>query len=99
MAKWPYNTQRWQRVRKHQLMRESLCRVCTAKGQVTAAREVDHIKTITNGGAVWDPNNLQSLCTIHHTIKTNYDMQGKDWNTYVMRGCDADGAPHKEKNF
>jgi 5-methylcytosine-specific restriction enzyme A len=93
MAKWPYSTARWQHVRKRQLSREPLCRACKAEGTDTQAREVDHIRTIASGGAVFDPTNLQSLCTIHHSMKTNYDMQGKDWSTYAKRGCNADGSP------
>jgi 5-methylcytosine-specific restriction enzyme A len=93
MSKWPYNTQRWLRVRKRQLARELLCRACYADGYVVVAAEVDHITTIANGGQVWSPSNLQSLYSMHHSFKTNnYDAKGKDWSTYAVRGCNPDGS-------
>ena len=94
---WPYRTARWQHVRKRQLAREPLCRACRSEGYVTSAREVDHIVTIKNGGAVWDPANLQSLCVRHHALKSGaYDQQGKNWNVYALRGCLPDGSPRSK---
>jgi 5-methylcytosine-specific restriction protein A len=94
MADWPYSTERWQRVRKRQLAREPLCRACHAEGIITPAREVDHIVTVRDGGTAFDPANLQSLCSPHHSIKTNsYDAKGKDFGKYMLRGCNPDGSP------
>jgi hypothetical protein len=36
---------------------------------------------------------MQSLCAMHHSMKTNYDMQGKDWRKWEVRGCDEHGDP------
>lgn len=86
MAEGVLKSARWQRVRARQLAREPMCREC---GQ--PARDVDHIKARSAGGAPFDPGNLQSLCGRCHSIKTGaYDKQGKDW---TARGCDADGYP------
>jgi 5-methylcytosine-specific restriction endonuclease McrA len=64
MAKWPYSTARWQRLRMHQLQAEPLCAMCA---QPTPATVVDH-KTPHRGdpGLAFDPVNLQSLCKPHH---------------------------------
>lgn len=79
-------TARWQRVRARQLAREPMCREC---GQ--PAKEVDHVKPRSAGGAAFDPGNLQSLCPRCHGQKTGaYDRHGRDW---TVRGCDADGYP------
>ena len=93
MSKWPYNTQRWQRLRRLQLARHPLCRTCVPEGRLTDAIEVDHIKRIEDGGDVWSTDNLQSLCTPCHSTKTNYDMRGKDWEQHADRGCFPDGSP------
>jgi 5-methylcytosine-specific restriction enzyme A len=94
MASYPYNSARWQRVRARQLRREALCLACMSEGRLEPARDVDHITPIAAGGAVWDPSNLQSLCTPHHSIKTGaFDRVGKDWREYETRGCDEHGVP------
>lgn len=94
MASWPYSTRRWQRVRARQLAREPLCRACAARGDTTPAEHVDHITPISAGGAVWDPENLASLCAADHSRKTARDKAGKgggeDWS---LRGCFSDGSP------
>src|SRR5262245_32658724 len=92
MSQWPYNTVRWLRVRKRQLIREPLCRVCNAFGLVVVANEVDHVVTVKRGGAVFDPNNLQSLCKTHHSEKTNCEIRGREWKP-SPRGCNVDGSP------
>jgi 5-methylcytosine-specific restriction endonuclease McrA len=73
--------------RARQLAREPLCRACQVEGQVTAAREVDHVVRIEEGGEAWGPANLQSLCKAHHSLKTaQYDLKGKDWRQWETRG-------------
>ena len=61
------NNARWARVRRQVLNRDNWrCRVCGKAG----ALEVDHITRIEDGGAMYDPANLQSLCKRHHRLKT-----------------------------
>jgi hypothetical protein len=63
-----------------------LCRACQVEGQITAAREVDHVVRIEEGGEAWGPANLQSLCKAHHSLKTaQYDLKGKDWRQWETR--------------
>lgn len=46
-----------------------LCVHCKAEGRINAARELDHIVPLWNGGAD-DERNLQGLCVEHHRTKT-----------------------------
>ncbi len=50
-------------------LREPLCRACAGQGLVVAAREVDHIRPLAEGG-VHAFDNLQPLCKPCHTRKT-----------------------------
>lgn len=52
-------------IRARQLHREPQCRVCGA----TENLEADHVIAIADGGAVWDPDNWQTLCERHHAAK------------------------------
>ena len=58
-------------VRREQWLRSHpLCVQCAAGGQVTIAREVDHITPLWMGGAD-NENNYQSLCISCHLAKTS----------------------------
>src|SRR5438093_948818 len=61
-----YSTAEWQKARAAQLRSEPLCRVCAAAGRLTAASVVDHVVPVKQGGAIWDSENLQSLCNPCH---------------------------------
>ncbi len=78
----------WQRLRKVILTRDNhLCVPCYAKGRVTPAKAVDHIKPKAKGGAD-DLANLQSICDECHKDKTIEDNGGK-----VRQAFGADGWP------
>ena len=42
------------------------CQICGKAGRL----ECDHKKPITQGGAFWDPRNLQTICRKCHLEKT-----------------------------
>jgi 5-methylcytosine-specific restriction endonuclease McrA len=65
-----YQSQQWRRVRKTYLEAHPLCVECQAKGVITPATIVDHIKPINIGGARFDFNNLQGLCDSCHNKKS-----------------------------
>ncbi|WP_184058613.1 HNH endonuclease signature motif containing protein [Sphingomonas aerophila] len=68
-----YNAE-WKKLRDRRLDAEPLCRRCSARGHVTAAEEVDHIKPKALGGKdEWD--NTQSLCRPCHVEKTREDVK------------------------
>lgn len=60
----------WRRLRDQVLLRDAyLCQPCLRAGVLQAAREVDHIKPISNGGTD-DWENLQSICLPCHRAKS-----------------------------
>ena len=60
----------WLRLRRVVLSREPLCRECGKQGKVVPATEVDHIVSMTRGGARLDTDNLQPMCKSCHSKKT-----------------------------
>ena len=66
---------KWKRIRLEHLAEEPLCRMCRFQEHVTLANEVDHIKPLWEGGEEYDRNNLQSLCTPCHIIKTSEEAK------------------------
>lgn len=60
-------------LRAQLLAQEPLCRMCAAKGRVTAATIADHIVPIAKGGAVHDITNMQPVCEDCHDTKTRAD--------------------------
>lgn len=75
-----YSSKRWQDFRKGILNRDKgLCQVCRKEGKIVAANEVDHIKLTSKGGAMFDPDNCWSLCTMHHKEKTGAESNGIDY--------------------
>jgi 5-methylcytosine-specific restriction endonuclease McrA len=71
MATWPYNTQRWQRLRRLKLRENPLCELCLDSGVVEAATVVDHLVAIKKGGEPFPPlYAMLSLCAPCHSTKT-----------------------------
>ena len=60
----------WERFRRMVLTSNPLCVVCKAVGEITPARELDHIVPLARGGERLDPENVQALCKRHHSMKT-----------------------------
>ncbi|MBD8492978.1 HNH endonuclease [Pseudomonas syringae] len=62
---------KWQQARAGWLAKHPLCVHCAARGRVTEATEVDHIRPHKSDMAVfWDRENWQSLCGPCHSAKT-----------------------------
>lgn len=62
---------KWQKARKHYLMRHPFCTECEKAGKLTEATVVDHI--IPHRGdqkLFWDESNWQPLCKSCHDKKT-----------------------------
>jgi 5-methylcytosine-specific restriction enzyme A len=92
MAKWPYTTQRWQRLRKQKLQANPLCEVCLKIGRLEVAVAVDHIIAIRAGGEAYPPlDGLMSCCASCHNRKTRGEQLGKELP--VVWGCDERGYP------
>lgn len=81
---------RWRKLRRTILQAEPLCRMCMAKGRVTAATEVDHIKALHQGGLEFDAGNLQPLCSPCHASKSASEG-GFGWSmmpNWLMPQCE-----------
>lgn len=92
MSKWPYSTQRWQRLRRAKLAEDPACRYCLEQGRVTPANTVDHRVAISKGGAVWDWANLVSCCTrCHNAKRLHVERLGRA--RIPVKGCDIHGRP------
>ena len=58
------------------------CRTCGKVGRL----EVDHIKPLDQGGAVYDLDNLQALCRSPcHFAKTSGERRGKEVDPEVVK--------------
>ena len=91
MAKWPYNTTRWRKLRKAKLGRDPFCEYCP-HGRFTLATQVDHKKAIKHGGDPWDWDNLTSACASCHSRKTSH-VEVHGHSRVPITGCDEDGRP------
>ncbi len=94
MAEYPYNTARWQRLRKAHLAIEPLCRGCVPHF-TKAANTVDHIIPMSDGGPVFPGHDgLASYCPGCHSAKTARGTEaGAVRSGKPRKGCDANGNP------
>lgn len=95
MARWPYNTSAWLRLRKAKLAADPMCKACEMRRDVTLATAVDHIVSIAKGGAPFPTlDGLMSLCERCHNEKTRAVDVGADSATgRRFKGIDAAGNP------
>ncbi len=92
MSKWPYNTARWQRLRRLKLRTNPLCEDCMRSyTRLEPAAAVDHIIPINSGGDAYPPlEDLRSLCASCHNTKTRAEQLGR---SPPIKGCDVHGYP------
>jgi 5-methylcytosine-specific restriction protein A len=68
-AKW-YRRAAWLKLRAAQLAEHPLCAMCLAEGQTMLATVVHHVKErLTHPELALDQDNLESLCSPHHTAE------------------------------
>lgn len=61
------------KLREQLLRQEPLCRMCKAKGRITAATIADHIVPLAKGGPRHTLDGLQPVCGPCHQDKSNAD--------------------------
>jgi 5-methylcytosine-specific restriction enzyme A len=100
MAKWPYNTARWQKLRMLHLGMFPLCEECEEIGEIKPAQAVDHRKPISDGGEPFPSHDgLASLCYRCHAAKTARGVEAGAFKTRKPRkGCTIDGQPLDRKH-
>lgn len=72
-----YNSRRWRSWALANKKQNPLCVECLKEGIATPVEATDHTKPVRDGGAMYDPNNVQSLCKRHHLIKTNQETRAR----------------------
>ena len=89
MAKWPYNTSAWKKLRKMHMRYEPLCRSCMAMGRIVEGEVVDHIVMVQERpDLAFEISNLQTLCsTCHSAAKQREEKRGQ------VIGSAMDGTP------
>lgn len=82
-------SRQWSKARAGFLREHPLCAMCAARGLVTEAAIVDHIKPHRGDAELfWDPDNWQPLCKpCHDRHKQRAEKSG------VVVGCGQDGLP------
>ncbi len=94
MARWPYNTSAWKRLRLAKLAHDPLCYACTLRGLTVEAVAVDHMHAIAKGGDPFpDFDRLMSLCERCHNEKTAAMDGPNARNGRRFKGFDASGNP------
>lgn len=95
MAKWPYCTSRWQKLRLAKLCESPVCVICEKRGHTVVATTVDHVKPISQGGNAFpDLDGLMALCERCHNEKTaGFDRTHGNASNRRFKGCDANGHP------
>jgi 5-methylcytosine-specific restriction endonuclease McrA len=78
---WPSGSdRRWRKLRAQKLEHEPRCESCLTKGKLSQATTVHHRRPISQGGAKYDPANLQSVCAYCHTLahggRSGSDVRG-----------------------
>lgn len=95
MAKYPYNTTNWQKLRALKLCAQPLCENCEEAGFLVLATVVDHRLAISAGGEPFPPlEGLASLCPRCHNAKTARGPEaGRIRTSKPRKGCTPDGMP------
>ena len=88
-----YNNTTWRKMRDTFLHENPLCADCLAKGKVTPATSVHHIRSPFKGGEInWnlllDYNNLMALCHECHGIR-HAEEQGHKPAEKIIEELDA----------
>ena len=86
----------WVKIRTAYIREHTLCEICTKKGLVVAATEIDHITPIKiDYDLRLEWTNLMALCHRCHSKKTKavderllQGLEPKSW-----QGADSDGIP------
>ena len=70
-----YTSARWIALRDAHRSSHPCCELCERRGIYRPVDVVDHVKEISQGGEPFDPENLMSLCSECHHIKTGKEAK------------------------
>lgn len=84
---------RLQRYREEWFRLHPLCEECERQGKVRLATQLDHIKSLEDGGTDFDqPGNRQSLCDDCHEVKTARDRGYRSRRQIGLDGFPIEGG-------
>ena len=83
-----YNTTRWRKLRKAQLISQPLCEMCKDIGNITEATVVDHVEPHRGNEDKFWTGPFQSLCKQCHDSHKQRQENGGG-----VMGCDEQGFP------
>ena len=93
MAIWPYNTQRWQRLRRMKLRVNPLCELCLKQKRIVPAVAVDHIVPVKAPGGEAYPA-LDWLMSVLRLMPQPQDTLVEQLGMELpIKGCDIHGYP------
>lgn len=95
MAKWPYCTSQWKKLRLVKLAQCPVCHICDLRGETVEANTVDHVLPVSQGGPAFPAlDGLMALCERCHNEKTSgFDRVAGSVTGRRFKGCDANGNP------
>nr|WP_279590040.1 HNH endonuclease signature motif containing protein [Lactiplantibacillus plantarum] len=80
-----HSSNRWRKTSRLYREANPICEQCLkaskegdqSHGMINLATSVDHVKPLFAGGDPYDWNNLQSLCSFHHALKSQAEREQK----------------------
>jgi 5-methylcytosine-specific restriction endonuclease McrA len=95
-----YVSAEWRRFRAMILARDGYrCVICGINVAGPGQARVDHIKRVNDGGAVFDPANVRTLCVLHEQQSHREKGTGAPYRQerFQLVGCDVSGMPFNRK--
>lgn len=78
-----YNSPMWRSFSKHCRLESPYCVMCEKGGIIRVGNVSDHIIPVSQGGEIYDRNNVQTLCHSCHNRKSQQEGQAikraKEW--------------------
>ena len=75
-----YNSTEWRKLRAKKFSMTPLCEACEKLGLVVVGTQIDHIQSISTGGAPLCLSNLQTLCYSCHGRKSAKEQKAEKMN-------------------
>jgi 5-methylcytosine-specific restriction endonuclease McrA len=71
-----YDSALWQQTREAKLRRDPMCQYCAHEGRLTPGQDVDHYRSLAEGGHPTADENLVTACHPCHSRKTHAEQHG-----------------------
>ena len=95
-----YNSLLWRQLRLQYIIQNPICEVHLTAGYLvdcTSGGVVDHLVSITNGGAKYDPQNMATMCATCHNRKSALEGHGLEIITALSAPNMVPGFGERER--